>query len=426
MRTPATYKDRAQLLINARRGHGDPELIASVAARDQIINVLASHAKRRRYAMKLQQKIDRAMESYVRINHTDWEPDASESDRAKFNKQVGNLIEEARTVLADIAALRAKKEHEAADALFMATEVNADLLQIVDITDSSRARADEVRKVAEKRMLEFARKLPVAPWIESLHGIGLPGLALIVSEAAALDAEAGRVVGLDGYLNPAKLWKRLGYAPYDGHAGSTWKRETWRPRKLTAEEWIGAPFSGARYAVTYTLSLWLVNHNWQAAKDGEEAGPTGHYGEVYYKRRQYTDANRPDWSDDHKRKDGLRVTFKVFLVDLWKQWIDSAFGLGQSIHDNQEGVAETPVGQARPDAQTADADGPPSKKRRGQKHPAAHVASAATPVGRAADDAHKKTADGTFSKRRGQPRSDARRRTAATKPPSARQTVVPV
>ena len=45
------------------------------------------------------------------------------------------------------------------------------------------------------------------------------------SEAAALDREAGRVVGLDGYPNPAKLWKRLGYAmsrvaiarTYDGH-----------------------------------------------------------------------------------------------------------------------------------------------------------------------------------------------------------------
>jgi hypothetical protein len=421
MRTPATYTDRAQLLINARRGIGDPELIESVAARDRIIAVLASYAKRRRYAVKLQQKIDRAMESYIRINHTDWEPSASEAERAKFNRLVGKLIEKARTVLADIQELRAKEDHVAADQLALAPGIAPDILQIVQITDASRAPADEVRKSSERHMLEAVRQLPVAAWIESVHGIGLPGLALLVAEAAALDSEAGRAVGLDGYLNPAKLWKRLGYAPFDGHAGSTWKRDSWRPRKLTDEEWIAAPFSGSRYAVTYTLSLWLVNHQWEAPpkdKDGNPIGeghPTGPYGEIYYKRRKYTDAHRPDWTDDHKRKDGLRIAFKQFLVDLWKAWIDSAFGLGHQSVDAQVTYAEAPVGRKERGElvpRTLPADGISSKKRRGQVPRDAQVKAAATAAGQEVSDIPTPTAGGKNGS--GQSGRVARKQSAAT------------
>ena len=48
-----------------------------------------------------------------------------------------------------------------------------------------------------------------------------------------------------------------GTAPYDGLAGSSWKRDSWRPRSLTKEEWIANPFSGRRYALIHTISIWL-------------------------------------------------------------------------------------------------------------------------------------------------------------------------
>jgi hypothetical protein len=288
-------------------------------------------------------------------------------------------------------------------------------------------------------MAQFVKQLPVAKWIESVRGIGLPGLALIVSEAAALNEATGRVVGLDGYPNPAKLWKRLGYAPYDGFAGSTWKREKWRPRKLTAEEWMAYPFSGERYAPMSQLATHLVDHQWigKNKTDDGEGKPNGPYGEVYYKRRKHCEMTHPDWTDDHRRKDALRVAFKQFLVDLWKAWIDSAFDLGQKAVDAQDRHAEIAVvGQPGIDARTTHADGGTSSKKSRRGHVPADAPSpraATDDLGQHSDDTHQAVAGiaatdrhqldarahdadgGTLSKkRRGHRHADAQGRAAAT------------
>jgi hypothetical protein len=95
-----------------------------------------------------------------------------------------------------------------------------------------------MRKAAEADMVALAAKLPVAPWIESVRGAGLLGLASIIAETGSLD----------NYANPAKLWSRLGFAPFEGAAMSTYIRPSWRPRALTDEEWTEHPFSAQRYA----------------------------------------------------------------------------------------------------------------------------------------------------------------------------------
>ena len=181
---------------------------------------------------------------------------------------------------------------------------------------------DADKETNEKNLVALARELHVAPWVEAIPGAGLLGLALIVAEAGA---------ALDNYANPEKLWKRLGYAPYDGCAGSTWKRETWRPRKLAADEWVANPFSGERYSITYTIALWLVNKQWISAKKAgaDEGRPNGRYGDVYAARRARTLVTHPEWTKEHRRKDALRVTFKRFAADLWEQWVDQSFSLGQ-------------------------------------------------------------------------------------------------
>jgi hypothetical protein len=179
-----------------------------------------------------------------------------------------------------------------------------------------------MRKKAEADMVGLTKMLSpeVLAWVEQTRGAGLLGLATIVGEAGALDR----------YDNVAKLWKRLGYAPYEGYAGSTWKREKWRPRKLTAEEWIANPFKGERYALMHEIATWLVNAQWiSAAKrkkegddDAEEGKPNGVYGEIYAKRRAHTEVTHPDWTKMHRRNDALRVAMKAFLADLWAVWND--------------------------------------------------------------------------------------------------------
>ena len=248
--------------------------------------------RQRRFAMKVQQKLDRSLESFLRINATSWNPNAEEADREKANREVKELIKR----------LRAGEPHE------FATAVNT--------CDRAREPADEMRTVNEKAMEKAAKELPIYPWIDSIHGAGALGLATIVAEAG----------DLSNYENPSKLWKRLGFAPFDGHAGSTWKRPTWRPRTLTAEEWIENPFSGERYALMAQIVTWLVNAQWIGAKKSEtgEGKPNGRYGKIYAARRALTKKTHEDWTDGHRRKDALRITMKTFLAELWSEWNDSS------------------------------------------------------------------------------------------------------
>jgi hypothetical protein len=255
----------------------------------QAIDDIKAHHRDRRYALKIQSKIDRALESFVRINATDWHYDASEKEREEFNKEVRKIIAEAR-----------KGEGEAR------------IIGLVQKTDRGREPFDSVREAAESEMEKLAKTLPVADWIKSVHGAGLLGLATIVGEAGDLSL----------YPNPAKLWKRLGFAPYDGLAGSSWKRDTWRPRALTKDEWIANPFSGERYALMHQIAVWLVNAQWIAAKKTDDGvgKPKGPYGEIYGKRRAHTAKIHPEWTKQHGRMDGLRVTMKAFLKDLLLEW----------------------------------------------------------------------------------------------------------
>jgi hypothetical protein len=258
----------------------------------EVVDLIRGLHRRRRFAMKVQQKLDRSLESFLRSNATDWDPNADEAAREKANKEVKELIKR----------IRAGEAHPFGE------EVIA--------CDRAREPADERRTVNERAMEAAAKRLPVYPWVKSVRGAGALGLAIIVGEAGDLSR----------YPTPAKLWKRLGYAPYDGHAGSTWKRATWRPRTLSAEEWTENPFSGERYAQMAQIATWLVNAQWVgAAKTGNGEGqPNGHYGQIYARRRARTKQAHPDWSDGHRRNDALRITMKIFLKDLWTEWNKAA------------------------------------------------------------------------------------------------------
>lgn len=257
--------------------------------RIEVVNFIRAEHRRRRFAMKVQQKLDRALESFVRRNCTDWTFDADEKARKAFNEQTLAIIKAAR-----------------------ADEGDPIIVELVQATDLGRAPFDAMRKAAEKKMAELAETLPVAQWIESVHGAGMLGMATIVAEAG----------DLSNYRNTAKLWNRLGYAPYDGYAGSSWKRATWRPRALTAEEWIEHPFAGERYALMFSISDSLWRAQWISAKksETEDGLPDGPYGQVYADRRAHTFTTHPDWTKMHRRMDALRVMMKQFLLDLWTEW----------------------------------------------------------------------------------------------------------
>ena len=261
--------------------------------KDEIIARIRNEHRQRRFAMKIQQKLDRALESYIRINATDWNPDMEEKEREKINSYVKTLIKD----------VRAGKD--------------SPFVGVVQTSDAARQPADDMRKLCEKQMEHLMEQLPVFEWCEAIRGIGALGVATIIAETG----------DLSNYPNVAKVWKRLGFAPYDGLAGSSWKRDSWRPRTLSKEEWIENPFSGQRYALIFQVGLWLRNAQWigKSKTDDGKGKPNGLYGEIYAKRRAHTAAAHPDWSDGHADKDAIRVMMKEFLKRLWLAWREQEY-----------------------------------------------------------------------------------------------------
>src|SRR6516164_3337603 len=276
--------------------------------RDVVLSIRIAH-RRRRYALKQQQGVDRRCEGYVRSNYTNWHPEMKDDDRERIHKEVEAHLNRARS-----------GEHE-----------DAGLIDLVRVTDEMRAPVDRIRSQQEKLMEKLAAQLPGYDFVKSVSGAGGIGFATIVAECSGLDRVTGEITTLDDYPHWMKVWKRLGFAPYEGFAGSTWKREKWRPRSLSSDEWIKNPFAGERYALMIMIADSLFRKQWQSAEKAgaDEGKPTGPYGQCYADRRRVTAVTHGDWSKQHSHRDALRVMMKQYLKDLWSAWRKDSKTAGQ-------------------------------------------------------------------------------------------------
>lgn len=269
-----------------------------------VTDIRAAHRKRR-FAMKVQSKLDRALEAYVRVNFLDWNWELPEAERAKLNAKAKTMIKQAR----------------AADA----PEELVNLVEIVLANDTARAPMDKLRKDAETEMETLAEELPVFAWWDEIKGIGPLGLATIIAETG----------DLSGYETKGHIWKRLGFAPYDGFAGSTWKRQSWRPRTLSATEWTENPFSGERYSFMQQIAENMLKHQ-LISKTKTESGRSeakGPYGAKYVHRYSHTLEMHPDWTDGHRNADAIRYAMKCLLADLWRAWRDVIYDMSEETND---------------------------------------------------------------------------------------------
>lgn len=266
---------------------------------EAIAEIRANH-RERRFAMKQQSRLDRALESLVRRSFTDWNPNASEEEREVENKLARKIIDLARN----------DPDHEAHE--------------LVVGTDNGRAHFDQMRKVREARMIKAAEALPGAKWVESVRGFGPLGFATIIGETG----------DLSNYPTHKHLWSRCGYAPYGNPerddralAGSTWFKSvkpphTWAGRALSKEEWKAHPFNGQRYSFFQQIGVSMAKHQ-LIGKAKSKSGKTeaqGYYGEVYVARRAFTAQHRPDWSPMRCQRDAERIMMKALLHDLWSEW----------------------------------------------------------------------------------------------------------
>lgn len=141
------------------------------------------------------------------------------------------------------------------------------------------------RKAVEKRLVQLAAGLPVAPWVEGTRGVGLLSLAAIVGEAGDLSS----------YANPAKLWKRLGLAVMpDG-----------RQRRTSGVAAIEHGYSPARRSVVWNIGACIV----------KAGGPL----KAVYDARKVYEAERVE-TKAHAHNRAQRYVEKRFVRDLWSAW----------------------------------------------------------------------------------------------------------
>lgn len=192
---------------------------------------------------------------------------------------------------------------------------------------------EEIKGQLEKSMRNLAKTLPVAEWAElpEQSGFGLLSLATLIGETG----------NLSNYPNPAKVWRRMGCAPwtFDGRTlmGATWKsgNDGEDKIKLPSSEWEKFGYNPRRRSIAYIIGENLVKQN-----------KTGPYRTLYLQAKVHVNQTHPewDWSDCDKcvkvgkpprdcltcggcaqkslraNRHAMLVATKRLMRNLWRVW----------------------------------------------------------------------------------------------------------
>lgn len=251
-----------------------------------LIDQLAELQVRRKFWIGNVNKQTNAVKALVRRG-LGWRYDEDEGARDKVNARAARIV----------AAALAGKEQKPEDAAIFGA-LASDLAAV----SASIAPCAAARHEIELEMKRIARKLPAYPWAKEVKGLGELGLAVIIAEAGDLSS----------YPKKGHLWKRLGLAPLDGKAYSTWRMKG----GLTAEDWTEAGYSPRRRAEIYAV---ISEPMFRAQSVAQ-----GPYRAIYDRRREATAINHPDWTKAHSHMDGLRIMTKYLIRDLWNAWKEQA------------------------------------------------------------------------------------------------------
>lgn len=252
------------------------------AASSPLIDHLAELQVRRKFYIGVVNRQTNAAKALVR-RALGWRYDTEEAGREKLNARAARIV----------AAALAGKEQKAEDAEAFGA-LAFDLATIAAAIEPCTKARHEI----ELEMKRAARKQPVFAWAKDVKGLGELGLAVIIAEAG----------DLSGYPKKGHLWRRLGLAPLDGKALSTWRMKG----GLTAEQWTDAGYSPRRRAEIYAVISEPLFRA-QSVADGP-------YRVIYDRRRERTAESHPDWTKAHSHMDGLRIMTKHLIRDLWIAW----------------------------------------------------------------------------------------------------------
>ena len=247
-----------------------------------VIDKLAELQYRRKFYISVVNKQTNAIRALTR-RALGWRYDFDEGEREKINARAARIVS---------AALAGKDQKPEDRKVFGALVF--DMATVAQAIEPCTLARHEI----ELEMKRIARSLPVYPWAKAVKGFGELGLAVLVAEAG----------DLGNYSNHGKLWKRLGLAPFEGRAMSTWRMKG----GLTAEQWTQAGYSPRRRAEVYAVISEPLFRSQSVA-----AGP---YRAIYDARRAQMAEREPEWSKAHSHMDGLRIMTKALVADLWSAW----------------------------------------------------------------------------------------------------------
>ncbi len=225
---------------------------------------------------------------------------------------------------------RARKFTEASALIkaVAAGEADPPLKNVILVTLQGIDAFNGEKDVLEKQMVATAKQLPVAAWVKSpeQRGFGLLFLAIVIGETG----------NLANYPNPAKVWRRLGCAPwsFDGqtHMGATWRAG--KEGKLPASEWEQFGYSPRRRSIAFLIGEGIVKQNGAAAgeeENGESKSETdvgsappprlcGPYRQRYDEAKAAAHVAHPDWPPLRCHRHGMLLATKLLLKRLWIQW----------------------------------------------------------------------------------------------------------
>lgn len=307
---------------------------------DELCNGLVYAQRQRVFCIKSQSRCDRSIEAFI-ATLLGFKTDQQESDRKKLFKMA--------------ATIRLKIENAGRDFDYLQFgEQIAGVAPMILRSAEARAGWDGHRTDIEGRMKEAAAALPAMPFVATVKGFSVLGLAVLVGEAG----------NFSNYSVPATLWKRFGLAVDDqGY------RQGRLPPNLTrearAEAWTNRGYVPRRRAEVYAfVDDVMFRHQWRAEKTDDDTGeiipahPIGNYGEIYgRKKAEYLERALPA---GHADKAARRYMAKCLIVDLWRAWKANA-------------VVDVPVDRSLFYAKTRASESIPAA---GHQTPETHVTSA--------------------------------------------------
>lgn len=192
------------------------------------------------------------------------------------------------------------------------------------------AKAFDVQMTAiEKTLTKLAKRLPVAPWVEAMPGLGFGSLAALVGEAGDIGQ----------YRTVSGLWKRMGVAVINGE----------RQRMVKSEEMAMVHgYSPSRRSILWNVGGSLIGGMGRGPRpfvdeDIEARDDWTPLQRLFVARMRYEAARDPDKHRRDPVKDpktgrmresfsahaaarAKRVVEKKFLALLWSAWRAAALG----------------------------------------------------------------------------------------------------